>query len=213
MKKVVVIGGGGHAKVVVEILRYNPDVKLVGYIDPNPQSQIAGLQHLGNDHVLPDLFANDVRHAFIAIGDNGLRNRIYQQVKNIGFELVNAVSPFSYISPSAVLGTGIAIMPGAVINAEARIGNAAIINTNASVDHESIIGQASHIAPGSSVAGKVKVGDGTFIGIGSKIIDGIEIGCWSILGAGAVVVHSVPDYSLAIGVPAKVKKSLEKKQR
>lgn len=207
-KQVVIIGAGGHAKVVIDILKSDPTVRIVGCIAPQPGGDVLGFPIVGDDSALQELYEQGVAHAFVAIGDNRLRSQLAHKAESIGFQLINAVSPFSYIADSAVLGTGIAVMPGAVINASTRIGNRSIINTRASVDHDGVIGHACHIAPGSILSGFVNVGDGSFLGTGTVVKDGIAIGSWSVLGAGSVVVRDIPDHCLAMGVPAKVVKSL-----
>lgn len=206
-QKVVVIGAGGHAKVIIDILRMNSSYELIGCTDRQIGSFVLSLPVLGDDSILPTLFEQGIHHAFVAIGDNRLRKKLSQKAQMIGFQFVNAISPFTCISDSVKIGTGVAIMPGAVINVETRIGNHSIVNTGASVDHDCQIGDYSHIAPGCNLAGNVNVGNGTFVGIGSKVIDGTSIGEWSMIGGGAAVIDDIPDYCTAVGVPAKIIKS------
>jgi len=206
--KVVIIGAGGHAKVIIDILKSNPAFEIIGCTDRIGDRKVSGIPVLGDDSVLPKLYEEGIRHAIVAIGGNSLRHKLAKYAVEAGFELINAVSPFAYVADSVVLGCGIAIMPGAIINAEASIGNNSIINTGASIDHECNIGETCHIAPGCSISGNVTVGEGTFLGTGSKVIDGVTIGSWSTLGSGAVVVKNIPSYCLAVGVPAKVIKKL-----
>lgn len=205
-KKVVIIGAGGHSKAIIEILKSNQSFEIVGCTDPCQNPQVTTTNVLGNDSVLPDLYKKGVHHAFVAIGDNHTRAILTDKIKKMGFSLINVISPFSYISKSAKLGSGIAIMAGSVISADVCILDNTIINTNSSVDHDCLIGKTCHLAPGCSLSGKVSIGDGTFLGTGTKIIDGIKIGSWSILGAGAVVIRDIPDQCLAVGVPARVLK-------
>lgn len=204
VRKVVVIGSGGHAKVVIDILKSDPTVRLAGCTTKAPGTEVSGIPVLGDDSVLPRLYEEGIRHAFVAIGDNRLREKLCRETAEAGFGLVNAISPRAYIAESATLGSGIAVMAGAVIHAEAHIGDYAVINTNASVDHECRIGTACHIAPGSALSGNVTVGTGTLLGTGTKVIDGIRIGAWSVVGAGAAVVRDIPDDCTAVGVPARV---------
>lgn len=207
-KQVVIIGAGGHAKVVIDILKSDPTVRIVGCTARQSGAEVMGIPIVGDDSKLEKLYEQGVAHAFVAIGDNRLRRLLGHKAETIGFRLINAVSPFACISDSAVIGTGVAVMPGAIVNAGVRIGNMCIINTGASVDHDGVIGNACHIAPGSVLAGFVNVGDGSFLGAGTVVRDGIAIGSWSVLGAGSVVVRNIPDHCLAMGVPAKVVKSL-----
>jgi UDP-perosamine 4-acetyltransferase len=141
---------------------------------------------------------------FLAIGSNRLRERLATFAMELGYQLVNAISPQAIISPTVKLGSGIAVMAGAVINAEATIADLAIINTGATVDHDCRIGKAVHIAPQCGLAGNVTVGDLSFLGIGSKVIPDIEIGKQVTIGAGGVVVSPVGSWATAVGVPARV---------
>ncbi|MEW6418727.1 MAG: acetyltransferase [Nitrospirota bacterium] len=209
-KKIIIIGSGGHAKVIIDILKSSDNYKIIGCTDASlKQKDIMGLPVLGDDSILPQLYKNGLRHAFVAIGDNKIRSEISDCVKKMGFELINAISPHSYISKSVKLGSGIAIVQGAVINPETVIGNNAIINTGSTIDHDCIIEESCHIAPGCNIAGNVRIGKGTFLGIGCKVIPKITIGEWTTVGAGAVVVNDLPGYSLAVGVPAKIVKEFK----
>src|SRR4030066_1795075 len=209
MRKVVIVGSGGHAKVIMDILSSSKDYELVGCTSADlTLREVMGIPVLGDDSILPQLFAEGIKYAFVAIGDNRKREEFSNYVTRAGFELINAISLYSYISYTVKLGKGIAIMPGAVINACAVIQNNAIINTGATIDHDCLIGAGCHIAPGCHIAGNVRIGQGSFFGVGCKVIPKITIGEWSIIGAGAVVVNDLPGYSLALGAPAKVVKKL-----
>lgn len=205
-QKVILIGAGGHAKVIADILTHRMDIDIVGCTDRNITGRVLHLDILGDDRLLPQLFGQDVRHTLIAIGDNGLRMKLARNASTIGFEFINAVSRYAYVSGSASLGCGIAVMHGAIIQPETRVGDHSIINTGVTIDHECVIGTGCHIAPGSNLAGLVTVGDSSFLGVGVRVIPGVKIGRGCIIGAGAVVIHDIPDYSTAVGVPAKVLK-------
>ncbi|GAA4841701.1 acetyltransferase [Paenibacillus vulneris] len=209
MRRVVIIGAGGHAKVVMDILKSNRALEIIGCTDKQlAGTQVLGVPVLGDDSVLPELYGQGVRHAFIAIGDNKLRRLLARKATELGYELINAVSPHAYVAEAASLGAGVAVMAGAVIHPDVRIGDNSIINTQASVDHDCVIGEACHVAPGATLSGTVTVGDGTFLGTGTKVIDGVRIGSWSVLGAGSVVVKDIPDSCLAFGVPARIIRQL-----
>jgi UDP-perosamine 4-acetyltransferase len=203
-RKVVIIGAGGHAKVIINMLRSDPSVEIAGCTDQQARGAVSDVQILGDDTILAELYLKGIHHAFIAIGDNLLRQQLANKAVQMGFGFVNAISPFAYVADSVRLGSGIAVMAGSVIQADAQIGDHAIINTNASVDHDCKIGSFAHIAPGSTLSGKVVVGEGALIGTGVKVIDEIFIGKWSVMGAGAVVVEDIPARCLAVGVPARV---------
>jgi len=202
---VVIIGSGGHAKVVIELIRAEGRYQVKGCTGLGESGFVLGdVPILGTDSVLPAMLANGAKKAFVAIGDNHLRLRLLAQVLEMGFELINAVSPNAVVSPSATLGRGIAIMAGAIINASAEIGDGAIINTNAGVDHDCRIGRGAHIGPGSTLAGNVEIGCESFLGARTCVIPGIRIGSRAIVGAGSVVVRDIPDDVTAMGVPARI---------
>lgn len=208
--KTVIIGAGGHAKAIVDILRLDPHVELVGCIGHDRAATVLGLPVLGGDELLPELLKQGIRHAFVAIGNNARRHALAKHAEALGFELVNAISPRAYLASGVTLGTGVAIMPGCVIQPDNRIGSYSIINTGATVDHDGNIGIACHIAPGCHLSGNVTVGDESFLGTGTSVIDGMRIGEGCMIGAGAAVIRPIPSFSLAVGVPAVVKRTLVK---
>jgi UDP-perosamine 4-acetyltransferase len=201
---VVVIGAGGHAKVVIELIRAQGRYEVVGCTDREPQRrEVVGAPLLGSDDVLPGLYARGIRHCFVALGDNALRRKVATQVTALGFQLVNAISPKAIVSPSARIGRGVAVMGGAVINADATIGDLAIVNTRAAVDHDCQIGEAAHVAPRAALAGSVRIGPLAFVGAGATIVPGISVGESTVIGAGATVISDLGPNIVAVGVPAK----------
>lgn len=217
----MILGAGGHAKVIIDILQSHTDVQLAGYLSPDGQAgPLCGVPCLGDDNTLPTLFEQGIRSAFVAIGDNALRNERTDALRGMEFRVINAISPCASVSRYATVGEGVAIMPGAVVNAGAVVGDGVIVNTNASVDHDCRIGAFAHIAPGAALAAKVHLGEGVFLGIGSSVIPGISIGAWTIVGAGSVVLRNLPGGVTAFGFPARSKdrrrtnsKSINTKQR
>lgn len=210
MEKIIVLGNGGHARSVCDILLQMKLYEIAGLIAKD-HTEFMGIKVLGDDGQLSRLYIQGIKKAFVAIGENQVRKRLTEQLKDIGFELINAISPKAVVSPFASIGTGVALMPGAVVNAYAKIGDGSIINTNASVDHDVKVGEFCHVAPGSSVCGTTAIGNGSFIGVGSSLIDGITIGENVMIGAGAAVVTDIGNDCLAVGVPAKVIKTYDRK--
>jgi UDP-perosamine 4-acetyltransferase len=205
IRKVVIVGAGGHARVVSTVLALNKQVSVVGYADPVlkvPGEQINGLPVLGDLDILPDLLRDGVSGAIIAIGDNALRERRWQQVGTLGFDLINAIHPTAIIEHNATLGRGVVIAAGAVVCCNVVVGDNCIINTGAIVEHETNVGSNVHIAPGTNIAGRVVIGRNSFIGIGATVKEYIRIGENVTIGAGAVVIENVPDNVVAAGVPA-----------
>lgn len=204
MKKTVIVGAGGHAKVIADILLQNGEYEIVGLIDKNAKEGFWGIPVLGNDDLLYELYRTEkVRYAFVALGDGKVREKISQQILDAGYQLINAISRHAVLSPTCKVGQGVAVMPGAVINAEAEIGNGCIVNTNASVDHEVKVGEYSHIAPGCAISGCVRIGRQCLIGTGSRIIDKVRIGDYVTVGAGAAVIRDYMEAGTVVGIPAR----------
>lgn len=202
---VVIVGGGGHAKVVIESLRASGQtVAAIVDADTTPRD-VLGVPVVGDDAALADLRGQGLSRLFVALGSNRLRQTLGGQARALGFSLVNAIHPSAVISPSAWIGEGVAIMAGVAINADSRVGDLAIVNTGAVVDHDCDLGEACHVGPASALAGGVRVGARAFLGVGARAIPGVRIGADTILGAGAVVVRDLPDAVLAVGVPAQIK--------
>ena len=207
-EKIIIIGSGGHAKVIVDILETSSDYQISGLLDPgNLGNTVLGVPVVGDDILLESLYAEGMKKVFIAIGDNRKRGILFNKAKKIGYTVVNAISCHSTVSSSVKLGEGIAIMAGAVINPDTIIGDNTIINTGTTIDHDCIISKNVHIAPGCSIAGRVKIGSGSFIGIGTKIIPEISVGSSTVIGAGSVVINNIPSRVTAFGVPARVQKT------
>lgn len=199
---VLVLGAGGHAKVVSEIL-VDSGMQIAGFVTLDGSDQLFCGQVVHSEDQLADIFENGIRHIFPAIGDNQLRSNLANKAKAMGFTIVNALDPHSRISRSAKLGIGIAVMPGVCINADTTISDFAIINTNASIDHDCSIGTAAHIAPGATLSGNVTVGSFSLIGTGSSVRDNMTIGSNTIVGVGSAVVCDIPNNVSAVGAPAR----------
>lgn len=202
MERAIIIGGGGHAKVVMDIIQKMGTCELVGFTDNEEHQEMCGVPYLGDDSVLPSLLDKGVTRFCVGVGDNRIRKKLFYKLLSIGFTPTNVISPNAYISPYAKLGQGIVIMPGAVVNSHSVIGDNVIINTLSGVDHDCRVSSHAHIAPGVSLTGNVTVGEGAFLGTGSKVIPGVNIGEWSTIGAGAVVLSDISPETTVVGVPA-----------
>ena len=204
---VVIIGGGGHAKVVIELFK-SLGTTIVGLTDADDTPRdVLGVPVLGDDTVLQDLFDQGARNTFVALGDNRRRLDMGLKLQALGFNLVTAVSPRATVSPSARLGAGVAVMAGAVINAEAEVGDLVIVNSGAIVEHDVVLGRGCHIGPGAVLAGQVRIGQAALLGAGSCVIPGRQIGANSVIGAGGCVLRDIPADVVAVGVPALVLRS------
>ena len=207
--KVVGLGAGGHAKVVIEILRCHEFYELIGLLDPNPELQggrVVGVPVLGDDDLLPTLKRDGVRHFYLGLGSAGgigPRRRLFERALQFEMKPVDAIHPQAIVSPSVDIGAGVTVMAGAVINACTRLGVNVIVNTGAIVEHDCMVGDHVHIATGARLASTVQVGTGAHIGAGATVRQCITIGDGALVGAGAVVVNDVPSHTVVVGVPAR----------
>lgn len=204
MDKVIILGASGHARSVIDIIIQNNEYEVYGLIAGDKELGFWGIDVVGQDSDLQRIYNEGVLYAFVAIGNNAIREKLSSRLRNIGYQLINVISKYAVISPHAKLETGIVIMPGAIVNAEAQIQDGCIINTNASIDHDDVIGQYSHIAPGCAISGFTKVGSKCFIGTGSSVIDSIIIEDEVTIGAGTVVIKNVLKGKKVVGVPGRV---------
>lgn len=202
----MIVGAGGHARVVLESLLAVGEYEVAGLTDADESLwgvRYHGCVVLGGDSLLPDLPVQGVTGAIVAVGVNRVRLRLVAQLEQMGFVLVNALHPRAWVSPSARVGNGVAIMAGAVVNAGAVINDSAIINTGATIDHDCILEAGVHSAPGSHLCGNVTVGTAAFVGAGATVVPGVTIGADATVGAGAVVLHDVAPATTVVGVPAR----------
>lgn len=208
--QVVILGAGGHGKVVLDIVRSAGQLDPVGFLDADPAltgSEVAGLPVLGTINFLPRLKSQGISTCIVAIGDNLARQRYMTLLRDQGLELGNAIHPSAYVASTAELGVNVVVAPHAAVITESHVGDGTIVNTSAVIEHECRVGSCVHLAPGAIIAGRARVEDGVFIGMGAKIIQCRTIGKWAVIGAGAVVLEDIPPRATAVGVPAKVIKT------
>lgn len=194
---VVVVGAGGHAKVVVATLRAS-GVAVVGVLDDDPAAgPVLGAPRLG-----PTADVSRIGlPAVLAVGDNAARRRLAEA--HPGVDWTATVHPAAVVHESARVGAGAVVVAGAVVQPDAVLGRHAIVNTGASVDHDAVVGDFAHVGPGARLAGGVRLGEGAFVGTAAACVPGVRVGAWATVGAGAVVVASLPDRVVAVGVPAR----------
>lgn len=207
MDKIILIGAGGHCKVIIDIIKSTRNFKIVGITDANTQEeQILGVPIIGNDDILEDLYYQGVKNAFVCIGalnNIAIRDKIYYNLKKIGFKIPKLIHKDAIVSPYSKISNGTCVMAGAIVNAGAIIGENCIINTGSIIEHDCFIDRNTHISPGALLAGGCKIGCNSHIGMGSTIIQGTKIGDNVMIGAGAVVLNNIEDNVIAVGVPSK----------
>lgn len=207
---VLVLGAGGHAKVLVEALLAGAAV-VAGIVDADPKlngMQLLGVPVLGGDELIETFPPSEIL-LVNGIGSVGLpvrRRELFELFKNRGYRFATVVHPSAIIASDVELEEGAQIMAGAVIQPGSRIGSNAVINTRVSVDHDCSIGAHTHIAPGVTLSGAVTVGASSHVGTGATVIQGVTIGSHSVIGAGTLVLKDVPSSVTVVGVPARVVK-------
>ena len=210
MSGLLLLGAGGHARVVAETALTTGSFSRIAFLDDRCTGAAQLPDQLGWPVIGPFTAALDphTRQQFpavlVAIGNAAVRLQWLPRLAALGYQLPVVIHPTAWVSPSAQLSAGSVVFAQAAIQAQAVIGSGAILNTGCSVDHDAQLGDGVHICPGARLAGEVQVGDRSWIGIGSSVIQQIRIGADVTVGAGAAVVSDLPDGVTAVGVPARV---------
>lgn len=209
VKPVIVLGGGGHARVLIDAL-IGMGVSVLGITEKSvkPGVSIAGIPVIGPDSEVLG-YPIDQVYLVNGLGSTGnmeKRINLFKTFKEHGYTFYNVINPSAVMASGVKLGEGVQVMAGAVIQTGSSIGCNSIINTRSSVDHDCVIGDHVHIAPGVTLSGSVKIGQAVHVGTGASIIQGISIGENSIIGAGSVVLEDLPSCVTAFGIPARVVK-------
>lgn len=210
MKKIVIIGAGGHGAVAADIARLSGYSQII-FLDDAEDLSITGYSLAGK---VQDYIAYlEDWDFFVAIGNSRIRERIQRMLLESGAAVTTLIHPSAVIGSFVEIGVGSIIVAGAVVNAGAKLGEGVILNTCASVDHDCCVGAFSHIAVGAHLCGTVQIGERTWIGAGATVINNITVCADSMVGAGAVVVRSISSAGTYIGVPAqKMKKEMHCQQ-
>lgn len=207
-RPVIVLGAGGHAKVLINTLQLC-SLEIVGITDPDPGllgHKILGVPVIGTDDEIKKYAAEEVQ-LVNGLGSVGLpiaRRRLYEACKKAGYAFATVVHPSAVVAADVTIGEGAQIMAGAVLQPGVCIGANVIVNTRASLDHDCQIGAHTHLAPGVTLSGDVYVASGAHVGTGASLVQGVRIGAASLIGAGSVVLQDIPAGVTAYGCPAKV---------
>lgn len=208
--KLIIIGAGGHAKVVADAALC-VGFEIVGFVDDAVNvAPLPGWRVVGVTGDVPQLLAEILgSQVVVAIGDNRTRQEVVRALldksRRLSFEVPFAriIHPAATVSTYAQIEPGTVVMAGAVVNPGATVGSHAILNTSCSVDHDCVIGSFAHLSPGVHLSGTVTVEEGAHLGVGVSVLPSCRIGRWSVVGAGAAAVDDVPENTVAFGVPAK----------
>lgn len=206
---ILIVGGGGHAKVLLDALLKRTDIIIKGILDKNPDlhgQTVLGVPILGSEEdILNDYHPSHIQ-LVNGLGSAGLpetRKAVFEKCKEAGFQFLSVVHPAAYLAYDVTMGEGSQCMAGSVIQTSARIGSNAIVNTNVSIDHDCVIGDHVHLAPGVVCCGNVTIGKGTHVGCGAVIKQGVTIAENCLIAAGALVVKDIPAGSKVAGLPAR----------
>lgn len=210
MKKLIVVGAGGHAKVLIDAILSNHDYEVIGATDINNElwgkEIYKGIRILGDDSILDEHSPNECE-VVIGVGISlslNYRKELYEKIKNKLFKIPAIKHKFTYIGKQVEIMEGVQILSGAVINSGSQIRENTIVNTGVIIEHDCRIGAHTLIGPGAILGGNVEIGNGCFIGMGAKILPNVFIGKNVIVGAGSVVLKDIPDFKKVVGVPAKI---------
>lgn len=209
---VVIMGAGGHAKVLLSLLRAL-QMPVKGVCDPALSAMTGGVWRgvpiLGGDEVLQGISPTDVLlvNGVGQLASGTRRQALYETLTAQGYAFPSLIHPAAWVDESATLEEGVQVMAGAIIQADVRVGSNSIINTGAAVDHDCIIGRHTHVAPSAVLCGNVVTGDASFIAAGATVIQGITIGESAIVGAGVTVVRDVPAGQVVLGAAVRIKES------
>lgn len=209
-RPIILLGAGGHAKVLKDIMETSAMV-ILGVADVDSMQatlNFPGYQWLGGEK---DVLKIPPESVFLvnglgSIGTSNRRFTIYNDYKNCHYTFKSLIHSSAVVSINSKISEGVQVMAGAIIQPGSVIGNNVIVNTRVSVDHDCIIEDHVHLAPGVTLSGGITIGAGSHIGTGASVIQGIAIGKNCLVGAGAVVIHDIPDNAVVMGVPGKVTK-------
>ena len=199
---VVLIGAGGHARVVYDALRTINGALAIDVRDDDPV--LSGRRFFESCISVPAFAGSMISvPVHIAIGDNATRKRVADQFTGRGCQLMAVIHPTSCVSRYAQISDGAFIAANAVVGPGAVVGRGAIVNHGAVIDHDCAVAPWAHVAPNATLGGEVKVGEGALVGAGAVVLPGLVVQEWATVGAGAVVTRKVGANSVVVGVPAK----------
>ena len=201
MKKLIIIGAGGHGRVIADIAQKTGAYEAISFLDDGTAQESMGLPVIGKVADM-EKCVNEADF-FVAIGNSKVRGEIIEKLLSMGANVPVLIHPSAVIGSCVEIGAGTSVMAGAVINPCTKMGKGVILNTCSSVDHDCVIGDYCHIAVGVHVAGTVNLGERVWLGAGVTVKNNVDICSDCIIGAGAVVVKDIIEAGTYIGVPAK----------
>lgn len=200
MEDIIILGKGGHARSLVDILEREGKYRIAGYVVNNDEEEVdERYPVIGCDNDLEKIFKSGITNAAVGVGYLGksdLRERLWKRLNEIGFQMPTVCDPSAIIANNVQIGEGCFIGKGAIINANASIGKLCIINSGAIIEHDCSVDEFSHISVGSVLCGNAKVGRASFVGANATVIQGRIIGNNCIVGAGVVIKENLEDHQV-----------------
>jgi sugar O-acyltransferase (sialic acid O-acetyltransferase NeuD family) len=206
LTRLLIFGASGHAAVAIDAALRQGGYEIVGLVGAGrSEPPVLGHPVLGSDDDLAAIVRSTrADAAFVAIGDNAVRQAVAGRATRAGLAFATLVHPLSSVAGSAAVAPGALVAAGAIVGPRAQIGAHAIVNTGAQLDHDCRLGDFASIAPAAVLGGDCAVEEGAAIGIGAVVIHGRRIGAHTVVGAGALVLHDLPAAVVAYGTPARV---------
>ena len=205
MQKLIIVGGGELARVIIEAARADGNWDIVGFVDPQPCEETVkrlGVPRLGGDEALESLTDEKLILGVGTIKVSPIRELVVAKI-NAPARWATIIHPFTSISPTAQIASGVVVLPGVVVCTGAIISEHVILNLGAKIDHDLRIGKFVHVAPQAALGGGSRVDDNSYIGMGAIIRDHVTVSGDTLVGMGAVVSKQFPAGSTLIGIPAR----------
>lgn len=201
MKKLLIIGAGGHGKVIADIAEKLGVYEEISFLDDGEVKECLGYKVVGK--VLDMVNYVSTHDVFVAIGNGRIRKAFIESLLNAGASVPTLIHPSAVIGKNVTIGVGTAVMAGTVINPSSSLGKGVILNTCSSIDHDCVVEDYVHLAVGVRVAGTVRIGENSFLGAGSTVKNNVNICSDCVIGAGGVVINDIIEPATYVGVPAK----------
>lgn len=210
--KILLIGAGGHAKCMIDILARQCEYQLVGIIGREDESisELMGFQVFKGDAHLEFFWRQGIHKILIGVGgyrNNNTRKDIFFRLKSMHFEIVNLIDATATIAEDVIMGDGVVIFPGVIINPGVKIGNNVIVNNGSIICHDTVVQDHVNISPGVTIGASSSIGEGAFFALGSSAISGVQIGSEILVAAGAMVTCDISEPGVYFGIPAKLKQT------
>lgn len=207
MEKIIILGGGGHAKAVITVIKKTGRFEILGYLDITNRGEILGIKFLGDDERLSDIKREHPQcAAALGVGHVSISSKrceLKSKLEDLKFDLPAIISPTAIINEDVKIGKGSVVHDGVIVNSGAVIGECSIINNNSTIDHDCQIADFVHIAPGATLSGGVEVGARSIVGAGASVIQNTIIGDDCLIGAGAVVTDKCEEPGTYVGIPVR----------